>query len=115
MNCKDPNQQELHEKEMSKELSDKAGVVAGFLKGLASPHRLLILCELAQGEKSVSELIAATGLAQTSMSQHLSKLKDENIVSFRRDHRTLYYFISHEAAKDVMQVLYSHFCKEASS
>lgn len=110
MNCKG-----LKQKDMATDLSDKAGMVAGFLKGLASPHRLLILCELAQGEKSVSDLIAATGLAQTSMSQHLSKLKDENIVSFRREHRTLYYFISHEAAKDVMQVLHSNFCKETAS
>ena len=97
-----------------KNLHDQAGLVSDFLKGLASPHRLLILCQLAEGEKSVSELIAATGLAQTSMSQHLAKLKDEDIVSFRRDHRTLYYSISHDAAKDVMKVLHSHFCKETS-
>ncbi len=88
----------------------KAGQAAAFLKGLASAHRLLILCQLAQGERSVGELIEATGLAQTSMSQHLNKLKAEGIVSFRRDHRTLYYSICHPAAQDVMQVLYETFC-----
>jgi DNA-binding transcriptional ArsR family regulator len=93
-------------------MQKNAGVVAGFLKGLANQDRLLVLCELAEGEKSVSELIDATGIAQTSMSQHLSKLKAENIVSFRREHRTLYYYISNDAAQDVMGVLYKHFCKE---
>ena len=71
-------------------MPDKAEMVAGFLKGLANPSRLLILCTLTQGERSVTELIAATGVPQTSMSQHLSKLKTEGIVEFRREHRTLY-------------------------
>lgn len=93
-------------------MAAKAEQCAGFLKGLANPHRLLILCELAHGEKSVSALIEATGLPQTSMSQHLAKLKDERIVSFRRDHRTLFYFIDNKAALEVMQVLYDHFCKD---
>ena len=62
-----------------KEIEDNADRASGFLKGLASPHRLLILCQLVESEKSVTELIAATGLAQTSMSQHLSKLKEEEI------------------------------------
>lgn len=95
-----------------KEMQEKAIHVAGFLKGLANHHRLLILCELAEGEKNVSQLIEDTGIAQTSMSQHLSKLKDENIVDFRRDHRTLYYSISCNAVHDVMDVLYKHFCKD---
>ena len=66
---------------------DNVEAVAGFLKGLANPSRLLILCALSQGEKNVTELIAAIGLPPTSMSQHLSKLKTEGIVDFRREHR----------------------------
>jgi ArsR family transcriptional regulator len=85
---------------------------ADFLKGLASPHRLMILCQLADGEKNVSELIEATQIAQTSMSQHLNKLKQEGLVGFRRDHRTLYYSIKHPAVLEVMQVMYSHFCHQ---
>lgn len=95
------------------EMAGKAETVAAFLKGLASPHRLLILCELAGGERSVSALIAATGLPQTSMSQHLAKLKEEKIVSFRRDHRTLHYFIDNKVAMEVMEVLYRNFCSKA--
>lgn len=91
---------------------DKADEAAGFLKGLANAHRLMILCQLAEGEKSVSELIEATGIAQTSMSQHLGKLKAEGIVDFRRDHRILYYRIAHEAVMTIMGTLYESFCKE---
>lgn len=92
-------------------MQEKSQTVSSFLKGFANPHRLQILCQLATGEKSVTELIGATNIAQTSMSQHLSKLKSEDIVTFRRDHRTLYYSISHGAAHDIMEVLYKHFCK----
>ena len=94
------------------EMENNATEAAGFLKGLASPHRLLILCQLMEGERNVTELIEATGLAQTSMSQHLSKLKDEHIVTFRRDHRTLYYRINNEAVLSIMAVMYEHFCKQ---
>lgn len=92
-------------------MRENADRAVGFLKGLANCDRLLVLCELAEGEKNVSQLIDATGIAQTSMSQHLSKLKDEGIVDFRRDHRALYYTISHNAVHEVMAVLYNHFCK----
>lgn len=94
------------------DIQDKAEHVASFLKGLANKHRLLILCQLAEGEKNVTELIEATNIAQTSMSQHLTKLKDEGIVEFRRDHRTLYYQITHGAVQSIMAILYDNFCKE---
>jgi DNA-binding transcriptional ArsR family regulator len=93
------------------ELAGRADAVAAFLKGLANAHRLLILCALLGRERSVGELITATGIAQTSMSQHLAKLKAEGIVRVRREHRTLFYAIDHAAARDIMGVLYGHFCK----
>lgn len=92
-------------------MEQNASRAAGFLKGLGSAHRLLILCQLVEGEKSVSDLIALTGMAQTSMSQHLGKLKEEGIVTFRRDHRTLYYRIEHPASLEIMAILYKHFCQ----
>ena len=95
-----------------KDMEENALKAANFLKGIASQHRLLILCQLAEGEKSVTELIQATGMAQTSMSQHLSKLKEERIVTFRRDHRTLYYSIDNEAVLKIMDVLYHEFCEK---
>lgn len=94
------------------EMADRADEVAGFLRGLANPHRLLILCKLAAGEQSVGALVAATGVAQTSMSQHLARLREEGIVAVRREHRTLYYRIDHPAVLELMQTLYRHFCQD---
>jgi DNA-binding transcriptional ArsR family regulator len=95
-----------------KDIEQNAIQAAAFLKGLANPDRLVILCKLAEfGECSVSHLIDETGIAQTSMSQHLNKLKSEGIVTFRRDHRILYYSISHVAVREIMGVLYNNFCQ----
>lgn len=96
-----------------KKMDESAEQVARFLSGLSSPHRLRILCRLCEGEKSVSELIAATGISQTSMSQHLSKLKGEDIVAFRRQHRTLYYSICDSMVKEIMFLLHDRFCPES--
>lgn len=98
-----------------KKMEDRAEHAAAFLKGIASPYRLMILCQLSEGEKNVTELMDATGIAQTSMSQHLSKLRQEGIVDYRRDHRTLYYTITNPAVFEIMQVLYDTFCKEGES
>ncbi|UYZ82620.1 metalloregulator ArsR/SmtB family transcription factor [Entomomonas sp. E2T0] len=93
-------------------IQENANTAANFLKGIANPHRLLILCLLAEGEKNVTTLVEATGIPQTSISQHLAKLKQEKMVTFRRDHRVLYYSICNEAVTKIMDVLYQTFCKE---
>lgn len=93
-------------------MEERAGRASAFLKGIASPHRLMILCQLVEAEKSVTELIEATDIAQTSMSQHLSKLRQEGLVTYRREHRTLYYRIDNPAVLNIMSVLYEEFCKE---
>lgn len=92
-------------------IQQNAQAAANFLKGLANAHRLMILCELADGEKNVTALMDATGIAQTSMSQHLGKLKNEGLVTYRRDHRTLYYRINHGAVTEIMGTLYRAFCE----
>ena len=93
-------------------MEERAGRASAFLKGIASPHRLMILCQLVEAEKSVTELIEATDIVQTSMSQHLSKLRQEGLVTYRREHRTLYYRIDNPAVLNIMSVLYEEFCKE---
>ncbi len=95
-----------------KTMAQNADKAAAFLGGLANPHRLLILCQLADGEKNVTQLIEATGIAQTSMSQHLNKLKEEGIVSFRREHRVLYYSIINPMALEIMGVMYENYCNK---
>lgn len=96
---------------LAQAMEKKAGKASAFLSGLANEHRLLVLCHLLEGEQNVTSLIEATNIPQTSMSQHLAKLKKEGIVDFRRDHRTLYYFIKDPAVAEIMKVLYERFCR----
>lgn len=92
-------------------MEENASRAAAFLGGLASVHRLRILCQLSGGEKSVMQLAEETGIAQTSMSQHLARLRAEGIVTYRREHRTLYYAITHPLAHKIIELLYDHYCK----
>lgn len=94
------------------EMEKHAAAAAAFLGGLASAPRMKILCQLSGGERSVGALVAATGIPQSSMSQHLAKLKAEGIVGSRREHRTVFYSISNPLALSVMSVLAAHYCKK---
>lgn len=96
---------------MEEKLKKNASQASEFLKIFANPHRLVILCLLAEGEKNVSELLVGTGLAQTSITQHLKKLREDNIVSSARKHRSVIYKIKHPFVKKLMKLLYSEFCK----
>ena len=81
-----------------------------FLKGLANTHRLLVLCALAEGESSVSELIAATGIAPTSMSQHLAKLRALRLVAARRDGQSIRYRLASSEVEKVLTTLHGIYC-----
>lgn len=83
---------------------------SAFLKGLASPHRLTLLCLLSEGDKNVTELVAQSGLQQTSVSQHLAKLKTEGIVDYKRQHRILTYYIVSPLAQKILADLHQEFC-----
>ncbi len=96
------------------DITKKSEQAANFLKALANKHRLMILCQLADGEKSVTDIMEATGISQTSMSQHLSKLKREGLVVFKRDHRTLFYSINNGAISGIMEILYKEFCDKSN-
>lgn len=93
-------------------METKAIEAASFLKGLANPHRLLVLCHLAQGERSVTELLSCVELSQSAMSQHLAKLRAEGLVDYRREHRTLYYYICNPHVARIIGVLYDVYCKD---
>lgn len=93
------------------DLEEKAGEAARFLKMLASEHRLLILCRLAvAGEMSVGELVNAGQLAQSALSQHLAKLRDEGLVATRRDAQTIYYRIGDTRTARLLTTLKDIFC-----
>lgn len=80
------------------------------LKTLSNADRLMLLCQLAQGEHCVSELEALLGIVQPTLSQQLGVLRDEQLVSTRREGKNIYYQINSDIALHVMQVLYTQFC-----
>jgi len=81
------------------------------MKVLANSDRLMLLCELAQGEKCVSELEVLSGIVQPTLSQQLTVLRNEELVTTRREGKNIYYQISSPEALAVMQVLYKTYCK----
>ncbi len=92
------------------ELQDIASEASNFLKQLANEQRLMILCHLADGEKSVSELQILLGLQQSSLSQHLAKLRNQNIIEARRSAQTMLYSIVDPNALQVIQLLHKIYC-----
>jgi|TARA_R100000455_G_C6143750_1_gene35816 DNA-binding transcriptional ArsR family regulator len=80
------------------------------MKVLSNPDRLLLLCQLTEGEKCVSELEELVGISQPTLSQQLGVLRNEQIVNTRREGKNVYYQISSQQALAVMQVLYEQFC-----
>lgn len=95
------------------ELSDMrmaAGRACNLMKVLSNPDRLMIVCQLSQGEKRVGELEALLGIVQPTLSQQLTVLRDEQLVSTRRDGKNIYYSINSPQALAVIQTLYQQFC-----
>ena len=80
------------------------------LKLLANEDRLLLLCQLSQGELCVSELEAQLGIRQPTLSQQLGVLRDEALVTTRREGKQIFYSIASSEAMAVMQVLYQLYC-----
>jgi len=80
------------------------------MKVLANPDRLMILCQLSQGEKGVSELEEILGIFQPTLSQQLTVLREEQLVSTRREGKQIFYQLKDLKVMAVMQVLYEQFC-----
>lgn len=89
---------------------DNARTASDFLKAIAHESRLLILCVLAEGEKSVTELEALLSLRQPTVSQQLARLRMDKLVTTRREGKTVYYSLANEDARKVIEVVYSVFC-----
>lgn len=89
---------------------EKAEEATAFLKTLANENRLMVLCHLAQGEKSVTELEALLGIRQPNLSQQLARLRAEGLVKTRRDAKSVYYSLDSAEVMLVMQLLYELFC-----
>lgn len=93
-------------------LAMKAGEAEALLKAIANSHRLMILCELQQGEVCVTELQRAIGLGQSSLSQHLARLRKDGIVKTRRDSRVIYYSLADARLLRVIRTLSELFCPQ---
>jgi len=87
-----------------------AAEAARLLRALANERRLMILCQLADGERSVGELLPLVGLSQSALSQHLAVLREEGIVATRREAQTVRYRIADPAAVRVVSTLAEIFC-----
>ena len=92
------------------ELQSKAGVVEALLKSVGNRNRLIILCELFRGERSVSTLQSAIGLSQSALSQHLGRLREDHIVATRRESQTIYYSLASDKVARLIGLLYELYC-----
>lgn len=96
---------------INKELmSTNAQIAADFLKCLANPNRLMVLCALMDGELSVSELNDSVPLSQSALSQHLSVLRDAELVETRREAQTIFYRLKDARVAPILHALYDLFC-----
>ncbi|TVR96828.1 MAG: ArsR family transcriptional regulator [Rhodospirillales bacterium] len=83
---------------------------SALLKSMGNPHRLMILCRLAEGEKCVGELERAVGLSQSALSQHLARLRRDHLVTTRRSAQTIFYSLLGSEARTVIETLHSLYC-----
>ena len=97
--------------EMDK-MATNAMDAANFLKAISHEGRLMILCYLASGEKSVTELETLLSARQASVSQQLSRLRLEGLVTPRRDGKAIYYSLTDDRPKKIMEIVYDLFCKD---
>lgn len=92
------------------ELKSKVGMVETLLKTVGNRNRLIVLCELLKGERSVSSLQSAVGLSQSALSQHLGRLREDQIVTTRRKSQTIYYSLASNKVARLIGLLYELYC-----
>ena len=93
-----------------KEMRENASQAADLLKTMSNKHRLLILCHLGEKEMSVNELNNFVDLSQSSLSQHLARLRQDNLVKTRRESQTIFYSIANPSVVKLISFLHSEFC-----
>lgn len=97
------------------ELADKAAEAARFLKALANENRLLILCILSQGERSVGELEELLQLRQSTLSQQLAVLREQRLVQTRRNGKSILYSLTSPEAQRLIGLLYELYCSDSET
>jgi DNA-binding transcriptional ArsR family regulator len=104
---RDPQEQAINP------LEAKAEEVAATLAAMANPKRLLVMCTLLAGEKSVSDLAEIVQLSPAALSQHLGKMRALRLVATRRDGQTIYYRLASAEVKALLETLYRIYCAPA--
>ncbi|MEL7280691.1 MAG: metalloregulator ArsR/SmtB family transcription factor [Pseudomonadota bacterium] len=106
----------LFDKDMCAEdmerMMENAQRASNFLKAISHEGRLMILCHLASGEKSVTELEELLSARQAAVSQQLSRLRLEGLVTPRREGKAIYYRLTDDRPKQIMEVVYDLFCRQ---
>jgi DNA-binding transcriptional ArsR family regulator len=97
------------------ELQSRAKRATGLLKAMSNPVRLLVLCQLAEGEKSVGELEKVVEVSQSALSQHLALLRSRGIVASRRAGQTIFYSLTGREAPALLAALYEVYCSKAKA
>ena len=95
-------------------MAENAARASNFLKAISHEGRLMILCHLSAGEKSVTELEELLSARQAAVSQQLSRLRLEGLVTPRRDGKTIFYRLADDRPQKIMEVVYDMFCKPDS-
>ncbi|WP_111396629.1 ArsR/SmtB family transcription factor [Humitalea rosea] len=95
-------------------LEAKAEEAARMLTAMANAKRLMVLCHLLEGEKSVGQLAELVGLAPAALSQHLARMRDLRLVETRRDGQTIYYRLSSAEVEAMLETLYRLYCAPAA-
>lgn len=102
---------DLNEDELDR-IVDKATTASNFLKAISHEGRLMILCHLVTGEKSVTELEQLLSARQAAVSQQLARLRLEGLVTPRREGKAIYYSLTDERPKRILELIYDLFCNE---
>ncbi|MES2547957.1 MAG: metalloregulator ArsR/SmtB family transcription factor [Pseudomonadota bacterium] len=108
------NTQDIHLNSIAMDFSElraSADKACSLMKAMANADRLMLLCQLSQGEKSVGDLESILDIRQPTLSQQLTVLREAELVTTRREGKSIFYRISSQSAMAVMQVLHQEICK----
>lgn len=96
--------------EMQSDLAENAEAASAYLKALSHPGRLMILCYLIEGEKTVTDLERLLGARQSSVSQHLARLRADQLVKTRREGKAIHYSLADDRTSQVIGLMHRLFC-----
>lgn len=107
-----PNDGPSQEVALLKDMASNAEHASTYLKALSHPGRLMILCYLIEGEKTVTDLEVLLGARQSSVSQHLARLRADRLVQTRRDGKAIHYSLADDRTEKVIGLLHTLFCNK---